>query len=47
MVEKMFRLYVKNVYDVWIKKKAYKRECNAINTAHKTYRGFSCKIEEE
>jgi len=43
----MFRLYVRNVYDVWIKKGLYKRECNAIRTAHKTYNGFSCKIEEE
>jgi len=43
----MFRLYVRNSYDEWIKKKSYKRECNAIKTAHTTYQNFSCKIEEE
>lgn len=43
----MFRLYVRNMYDEWIKKKAYKHESNAIKVAHKTYYGFSCKIEEE
>ena len=43
----MFRLYVQNVYGKWIKKGAYKLEHNAMNTAYKTYNGFSCKIEEE